>query len=210
MFALPKRSNTGPRLAPAMFVGDSVTAADRSIEAPLGHGYVCLLSLLNPSVGLAPTLNFGVNGDRVRDVRSRIVTRIQEVRPALISFMVGINDTWRRFDQDDPTSPDQFETDYRAILNSIDQHTTRLVLIDPFLLPVSVEQTTWRDDLDQKIRVVHNLAAEYGGVLVAVDTHLNAIASRVGPATLAADGVHPTEEGHACIAQLWQSVVYPD
>ena len=187
---------------PAMFVGDSVTAADRTDDAPLGHGYV-------RSVGLAPTLNFGVNGDRARDVRNRIIERIHDIRPALVSIMVGINDTWRRFDQGDPTSPDEFETDYRAILDSIGHHTTHLVLMEPFVLPVSPEQAAWREDLDQKIQVVHDLAAEYGAALVPVDSYLNTVASRVGAGTLAADGVHPTAEGHAHIAELWHSVVFP-
>ena len=72
----------------------------------------------------------------------------------------------------------------------------RLVLIEPFLLPVRQEQWDWRPDLDARIQVVRRLAAESGAVLLPAGGLL-ARAARLlgGPGKVADDGVHPTGEG---------------
>jgi lysophospholipase L1-like esterase len=109
---------------------------------------------------------------------------------------------WRRFDSDDPTAAAEFEAGYRDVLQRTARTGAALVLMEPFLLPVRDEQLAWRDDLDEKIAVVHKLAAEFGASLVPLDA---AFAARDEPAIeLAADGVHPTELGHSVIAERWR------
>jgi acyl-CoA thioesterase I len=76
----------------------------------------------------------------------------------VVSILIGINDTWRRYDNNDETSVAQFEDGYGRLLDAVAQAGSQLVLIEPFLLPVSEEQKAWRDDLDPKIEVVRKLS----------------------------------------------------
>jgi acyl-CoA thioesterase I len=195
-----------------LFIGDSVTDCGRSFEndANLGSGYAALIaawySALHPQqeVGF---LNRGISGNRVRDLRARWASDCLAPRPTLVSVLIGINDTWRRYDSNDPTSTADFERDYRAILDSTrDTLGARLVLCEPFVLPVPADRKAWRVDLDPRIQVVRQLAGEYGATLVPLDgIFAQAAAARRDPAFWTPDGVHPSPAGHALIAQAWLS-----
>ncbi|GAB3152014.1 SGNH/GDSL hydrolase family protein [Microbacterium neimengense] len=180
-----------------LFAGDSVTDCGRREDpSGLGDGYVRLLAN-DPALAGCRVINRGVSGDRARDLRARWRSDVAAQEPALVSILVGVNDTWRRFDADDPTSAERFEADYRAML---DATRARVVLVEPFLLPVRAEQHEWRADLEAKIEVVHRLAFEYRAVLVPADAALSALGD---PAALAPDGVHPSPAGHTALARLW-------
>ncbi|MBO0811140.1 MAG: hypothetical protein J2P23_03745 [Microlunatus sp.] len=118
--------------------------------------------------------------------------------------MIGINDTWRRFDSGDPTSTEAYEQSCRDLLDKITAAGAEVILLEPFVLPVTDEQATaWRADLQPRIDAVHRLGAEYGAPVVPLDAELNKLAGELGSAALAGDGVHPTDRGHAEIARLW-------
>ncbi|MEV4619440.1 SGNH/GDSL hydrolase family protein [Asanoa sp. NPDC049573] len=180
-----------------VFAGDSITDCDRRRDpAGLGDGYVKLVA--GALGGAARVVNRGVSGNSSRDLRDRWEADVLAERPALVSVLVGINDTWRRYDSGALTSAAEFEDNYRALLAPLDG--VRSVLIEPFLLPVREEQVGWREDLDPKLAVVRALAAEYGAALVPADTALRATgaAEEVAP-----DGIHPSAWGHELLAKLW-------
>ena len=56
--------------------------------------------------------------------------------PTVVSILVGINDTWRRYDRGTPTSTGQYEGNLRALVEGVD----RLVLVEPFVVPVDAAQ----------------------------------------------------------------------
>lgn len=193
-----------------MFTGDSVTDCGRRQDPDgLGDGYVRMVA---ESQQLPGTLiaNSGVSGNRSVDLLQRWRPDVIDHQPDLLSILIGINDTWRRYDRDTPTTAADFDTNYRGLLGDVDTDRTTLVLVEPFLLPVRAEQQSWRDDLDPKIEVVHQLAADFGAILVAADTDLGQVARDVGPAALCHDGVHPTPLGHHHLAQSWLDAVVRD
>lgn len=194
-----------------VFVGDSITDADRDRSDPdsLGEGYVRgVAETLAAADRRVAVRNRGVSGDRIRDVRLRWDRDCLQKRPALVSVLIGINDTWRTFAAGDPTTAADFESDYTWLLTSLrDQVGCPVVLVEPFLLPVDEEQTRWRDDVDDRIAVVHGLAARFDAVVVPADAVLNAAVTSNGPAALARDGIHLTAEGHRLLAALWLASV---
>lgn len=190
-----------------LFAGDSVTDCGRREGAGLGNGYVRLLAD-NAALAGADVVNRGIGGDRAEDLARRWDADVLAEHPQVISVMIGINDTWRRYDAGQETGTHTFLARYRSLLERI-APDTRLVLMEPFLLPVTDEQQVWREDLDPKIEAVHRLAKEFGAVLVRTDAALNAaVAAGDSPQSLADDGVHPTERGHAAIAEAWLSAVH--
>jgi acyl-CoA thioesterase I len=189
---------------PILFIGDSVTDCGRRDDEPdfLGDGYVRLIA---EKLTDRRVVNAGISGNRAIDLRDRWHIDVVEQKPDILSVYVGINDTWRRYDENDPTSAATFEANYRACLADLGGAST-LILIEPFVLPVTEEQQRWHEDLDEKRAVVARLAAESGAGFVPLQTLLSAQAEDHGAAALAADGVHPTQLGHRLIAEAWLEV----
>jgi lysophospholipase L1-like esterase len=196
-----------------LFQGDSITDCGRNRQQPddLGYGYAALiahwLSALVPERKLR-FLNRGVSGNRVRDLLARWDTDCIALQPDWVSILIGINDTWRRYDSNDPTPVEAFERDYRALLQRTRERTrAQIILMEPFMLHVTPAHREWREDLDPKIEAVHKLAKEFGAILVLLDKLFTQASQKREPAFWAADGVHPTPAGHALIAQAWLKAV---
>lgn len=193
-----------------VFFGDSVTdCRHRQDPDQLGQGYVRMLA--EGALQDRRVSNAGISGNRVVDLQHRLAEDVLAERPDVVSIMIGVNDTWRRFDRDDPTSTEAYEAGYRDLVARVLESGARLVLAEPFVVPVTDEQeTAWRDDLDPRIAVVHRIGSEIGAVVVPTDRELNRLAAGQGAQTLAADGVHPTPAGHQAIAALWARTVLGD
>ena len=193
-----------------LFQGDSITDADRARFYPedLGRGYAQMAAgwfgWRYPERGVR-FLNRGVGGDRVVDLLARWDDDCLALRPDVLSILIGINETWRAFDPGDPTPTAAFERSYRELLSRTRDALpqTRLILMEPFSLPISPEREAWRADLDPKIQIVRRLAREFGALLTPLDGLFAQAATRREPAFWADDGVHPTPAGHALIAQAW-------
>ncbi|WP_340034356.1 SGNH/GDSL hydrolase family protein [Paenibacillus sp. FSL E2-0202] len=192
-----------------LFQGDSITDWGRNHEdaSSLGVGYAMMvaarLGYLYPEKNLT-FINRGIGGNRIVDLQGRWDKDCLDLKPTWVSIYIGINDTWRHFDSGEETTPEQFEASYRDLIErtrkSLD---AKLVLIEPFVLPVPEDRRTWRQDLDPKIHIVRELAREYGAPLVPLDGLFAAASVKAEPAYWAYDGVHPTPAGHALIADAW-------
>jgi len=183
-----------------LFQGDSITDCGRDREDPnsLGNGYVKLVSELLPGCRV---LNRGISGNRSRDLVARWQEDCLDLRPGIVSIHIGINDVWRGYDSNDPTSDESYEVNYRQLLEPL-KHTPVLLIV-PFLTNIdSPAVAPMRKDLAGKQAVVYQLAAEYGTALLDADAlYLHAVEQGATPAALAHDGVHPTEMGHRLLAE---------
>ena len=189
------------------FIGDSITDAgrDRTDPGSYGDGYV---SLLAPELmaGGAEVRNLGIAGDRAVDLAARWDADLVPTAPQLLTVYVGVNDVWRRFDNDDPTPTEAFEQTLRALLASaVHAFGSRLILMEPYLLPVRDEQHRWLGELDEKRAAIRRLAAEFDAGLVPLHDVLTAAADGRDPAGLAPDGVHPLPEASRLIADAWRA-----
>ncbi len=196
-----------------LFQGDSITDAGRDPSDPehLGYGYAMLAAswfqALYPEINVR-FLNRGTAGHRVKDLLARWQEDCLELRPTWISLLVGINDTWRRYDDNDPTLVRDYEDAYRSLLErTVTTLNARLIVCEPFVLPVPADREGWREDLDPKIAVGRKLAREYGALYIPFDGIFAQAASQREPAFWADDGVHPTPAGHALMAQAWLRTV---
>lgn len=196
-----------------LFQGDSITDAGRDWSDPnsMGVGYPMLAAAFfqarYPESGVR-FVNRGISGFRVCDLKARWQEDCIDIRPTIVSILIGINDTWRRYDSDSPTSAEQFEADYRAILTQTRENLCgHIVLMEPFVLPHPEDRKAWREDLDPKIHVVRALAREFEAALIPLDGLFAQASTRREPEYWAGDGVHPTAAGHALIAQAWLETV---
>jgi lysophospholipase L1-like esterase len=153
-------------------------------------------------------INRGISGNRARDLKARWQRDCLDLNPTLVSILIGINDTWRRYDSNAPTLAEAFEASYRSILTDVrDRLDVPIVICEPFLLPTPPDRAEWRYDLDPKIAVARDLAREFSAILVPLDGIFAQASTRRESAFWASDGVHPTPAGHALIAQSWLRAV---
>ncbi len=194
-----------------LFQGDSITDAGRNREAAgfpsLGGGYplhiAARLTAAFPEMNLC-FINKGISGNRVKDLKSRWTEDCVQLRPDVVSILIGINDTWRAFDRGDPTSAEAYYEDYRHILLRVKNELgAAIVMLEPFVLPVPEDRKAWRADLDPKIAAARELAREFKATYIPLDGLFAAASAQQPCAVWAADGVHPTQAGHALIANAW-------
>ena len=212
-----------------LFQGDSITDCGRKRETPdlqpanaadqqaadplsngsLGQGYpakiAAIWETLCPGSGVK-FINRGISGNRVADLLDRYEKDFKSLNPDLVSILIGINDTWRRYDRNDPTSADLFENRYRTLLTRLKQDFPNaiIVMIEPFLLGSIPERNLWREDLDPKIQAVRSLAKELADIYIPMDgIFVRYTVEGTKEADMAADGVHPTPLGHGIIASEW-------
>jgi lysophospholipase L1-like esterase len=211
-----------------MFTGDSIT----DLWRPPGEdrcGYPLLVAgswcFRNPECPVT-WLNTGRAGDKVMDLEARWQADVVDARPDVVSILVGANDMgWHTLDpRGRVISADEFAAGYDRLLAPLVSLGTELILVEPFLLPVKgvVEKVLhladgdrlvridegvregWREDLDTKIRVVRELADEYGAHLLAAD---GMFAELGDPERWSDDGIHPTPAGHGALAEAWLRLV---
>jgi acyl-CoA thioesterase-1 len=136
-----------------LFQGDSITDGGRERADPnhLGWGYPRVvanwLSALYPERRLR-FVNRGISGNRVRDLLARWKSDCIDLQPDWVSILIGINDTWRRYDSNDPTAVEAFERDYRTLLQLTRERTkAQILLMEPFVLHTPPDRAAWREDL---------------------------------------------------------------
>ncbi|MFC5650686.1 SGNH/GDSL hydrolase family protein [Paenibacillus solisilvae] len=199
--------------AVVLFQGDSITDGGRNREYgwDLGSGYANLATALFTSKYPQKQVSFinrGIGGNRIGDLQARWEEDCLALKPTWVSIYIGINDTWRRYDSNDATSAQDFEENYRKlIVQTKEKLDAKIVLIEPFVLPVNDSQKAWREDLDPKIQAVRELANEFKTLYVPLDGLFAQASTQTGPAYWAPDGVHPSPAGNALIAQAWLQAV---
>ena len=107
-----------------LFYGDSITDAGRRAEQNnnrgLGVGYpaLCAAALWAryPDWDLRFT-NQGISGNRLVDLEARLEADVLAAKPTLVSILIGINDTWRRYDRQVVSPLDEFVDADRADLS---------------------------------------------------------------------------------------------
>jgi lysophospholipase L1-like esterase len=196
-----------------LFYGDSITDCGQGegINQGLGWGYAAMaagtLMARHPELNIRCS-NKGLSGYRVFDLERRLEELVLTIKPTVVSILIGINDTWRRYDQNIISEVPAFEDCYRRILSTIRRElSARLVICEPFLLPIPADRAAWREDLDPRIAAVRRVAMDYGATYVPLDGIFAAAACRREMEYWAPDGVHPTAAGHGLIAQAWLAAV---
>lgn len=198
-----------------LFQGDSITDMkwgrnqnDRNHY--LGHSYVYLIAArlgVDMPEAQLDVYNRGMSGHKVADLRARWQKDAIDMKPDLLSILIGVNDVGRSLEGVDVT---QWEADYRFILDASREANPdlRLVLLDPFVLASGRLSDVdafgkWRDQVERLMAVVKQLATDYRAVHVRTQDVFDAAATAVTPEHWIWDGVHPLPQGHELIARAW-------
>ena len=193
-----------------VFQGDSITDALRGYEPEgLGHGYarMCIRALesLYPDYELV-CYNRGISGNRIPDLAERWDEDCINLKPDLVSILIGVNDTWHSHGVGyfGGVSNEDFEIGYRNILEKTKKAGAKIILIEPFAFHHDAFKEEWRDgDFNTKIMITRKLAREYADAFISLDGIYYANTVKYAPEELSEDGVHPTVLGHRILAKEW-------
>jgi len=198
-----------------LFQGDSITdcGRNRDDDGSLGNGYpqkiVDIYKNLFPE-NKVKFVNRAISGNRTGDLLARYEKDFRDVKPDFISILIGINDVWRKFDSNDPTSSEQFRENYGTLLSLIkrDCPNAKIMIIEPFVLDTLKDRRLWFETFDQIVRVVRDLALEYADYYLPLDGILHGYLKKgYTKADLLDDGVHPTQTGHGIIAYEYMKLL---
>ena len=202
-----------------LFQGDSITDAGRDKKNAaannfnaLGRGYANMItsSLLGEHAPLGlQCYNRGISGHKVPDLQARWQKDTIDLKPAVLSILIGVNDIWHKLNGKYTGTVADYETgftklvaDTRAALPD-----TKLVICEPFVLRCGAINDTWFPEFDQRRAVAKRVAKAAGSTWVPFQTMFDdAISESTPPAYWAGDGVHPTMAGHALMAETWLDV----
>jgi lysophospholipase L1-like esterase len=198
-----------------LFQGDSITNAFRRPDEVndayrMGNGYAFIIgSLLRATSGQAglTVQNRGIAGDCAADLLFRWQRDCLDLRPDLLSILVGINDLGR-VAQHGESAMASFTRSYDALLRQTAAALPRcrIVLMEPFALPVdaaSAQRAALLAPIQAHVRAA---AARIGAVLVPLQQAFDEVAGE-HPERWIYDGIHPTAAGQWLMAQRWLEVV---
>ena len=189
-----------------LFQGDSITDGNRGRSADpnhiLGHGYVFIIAAKYGAAFPELMLDFmnrGVSGNTALDLEARWQQETLDLKPDLLSIMVGVND-------DAQGVPlDRFEQAYANLLAQAraSNPKLKLVLCAPFVKHTGQAP----DSIRRRQEIVARLAKRFGAALVRFQPVFDEALQRAPADYWIWDTVHPTYRGHQLMADEWERVV---
>ncbi|MGB8353070.1 MAG: SGNH/GDSL hydrolase family protein [Chthoniobacteraceae bacterium] len=197
-----------------LFQGDSITDGGRArtgsdYNHTMGQDYAYIISA-RLGVSLAERditfINRGIAGNKVADLAARWQNDTLNIKPDLISIMIGVNDTTGG------VQAEQYGQVYDKLIADtlIALPKVKIILCEPFMLPVGKYKDNFakiRAELKKHQEVVEKLAVKYGLPIVHFQRAFDEACRKAPPEHWIWDGVHPTYAGHGLMVEEWLHTV---
>ena len=196
-----------------LFQGDSITDAgrDRANIANLGRGYP---HLVEAELGFEypaeyEFINKGISGNRIVDLYARIKCDIINLKPDLMSILIGVNDVWHD-NHENPNGVDaeKFYKIYDMLISEIKEAlpNIKIFLFEPFVLEGSATIPYWEafsTEVPKRAEKVRLIAEKYNLPVISLQDKFDEAAKKAPNEYWLFDGVHPTPKGHELIKKEW-------
>jgi lysophospholipase L1-like esterase len=202
-----------------LFQGDSVTDNyhDKKIilandQRALGAGYPYLIAAAelrgHPERGLS-FFNRGVSGNKIPDLEARWQTDTLDLKPNVLSVLIGVNDFWHTMLNGYSATLADYEARYLALLERTRSALPgiRLVVIEPVALRGKFVDDRWYPAFAGYQAAAKRVARASGAIFIPLQDYFDQAARHGGTQPWLFDGIHPTPAGHAIIAERWRRAV---
>jgi len=203
-----------------LFQGDSITDAgrDRNSQASanngraLGTGYAFLAACQLLGEHGEKNLkihNRGISGNKVFQLAERWEKDCLELKPDVVSILIGVNDIWHKLNGNYDGTLEKYEKDYDALLARTKQELpkVKLVICEPFVLRCGAVNEKWFPEFDGFRAAAKKMAEKYKAVFVPFQRVFDQAVKKAPPQYWAGDGVHPSLAGAYLMAQAWIKTV---
>ena len=195
-----------------LFQGDSITDAGRSWEdnSNLGLGYPTLVKaeLGFDYPGQYTFYNRGISGNRVVDLYARIKADIINLKPDIISILIGVNDVWHEINWHNGVDAEKYYKIYAMLIEEIQDALpeSKIMILEPFVLKASATEADWDyfcSEVQKRAKKAREIAEKYHLTFVPLQEKLDQAAAVCPADYWLGDGVHPTTIGHELIKREW-------
>jgi len=212
---LPTVFNPGARI---LFQGDSITDGARGRNNDpnhvLGHSYAFLVAAKYGSAYPERNLVFfnrGISGNKIPDLAKRWQTDTIDLKPTVVSILIGVNDIWHPMNAGQEVSAEKFEEGYDKLLTETVAALpdAKVILCEPFITPgkaTSEKWDVWQAHVKTFQAIVAKLGAKYHAPVVKLQKTFDDACKRAPAEYWVWDGVHPTYAGNQLIADEWVRV----
>jgi len=194
-----------------LFQGDSITDAGRNRDLPfdLGKGYPNLVSahigFENP--GEYEFINRGISGNRIVDLYARMKIDLINLKPDIMSILIGVNDVWHELAYENGVAPDKFKKIYSMLIEEVKEALPdiKIMILEPFVLegPATAENIDKFSEVYEMAKVAKEVAEKYNLVFIPLQEKFDEATKLAEPTYWLGDGVHPTPKGHELIKREW-------
>lgn len=203
-----------------LFQGDSITDEGRKKDkleandtAGLGRGYPAdaagMIIADYPELELK-FYNRGISGNKVPDLAARWQTDCIDLKPDILSILIGVNDIWHTiaFGSTYKGTIADYEEGYRKLIKDAlaAKPDTRVVICEPFTSRENFKSSEGKTVADFAM-VAKKIADDLKLTFVPFQAEIDK-ACKAAPANFWLwDGIHPSQPGHAMMAQVWRKAV---
>ena len=195
-----------------LFQGDSITDAARNREHEFykGSGYANLVSaaLGFEYPGEYEFFNRGVSGNRIVDLYARMKADILNLKPDVMSILIGVNDVWHEFSYENGVDADKFYKVYAMLIEEVKAALPdiKIMILEPFALKARATEERWeefRPETEKRAEMAKKIADTYNLPFIPLQKGFDELAEKVSSEYWLFDGVHPTAAGHEFIKTEW-------
>ena len=192
--------------------GDSITDAGRSRENDTyyGVGYPNLIAgeLGYQCPGEYKFLNRGIGGNRIVDLYARIKCDFINLKPDVLSILIGINDVWHEIGNQNGVDAEKFYKVYCMLIEEIKEALPeiQIMIMEPFVLKGPATEAAWeefRSETEKRAEKAKAVAEKYNLVYIPLQEKFDQAAKICPPTYWLSDGVHPTVAGHELLTRAW-------
>ena len=199
-----------------LFQGDSITDCGRG-ENGYGQGYALMAmgQLGAKEAGKHTFYNKGISGNRIVDVYARIKADCINLEPDVMSLLIGVNDVWHEIERQNGVDADKFEKIYTMFMEEVIAHNPniKIILLGAYVLkgPATVHEDnpsrweTFEREVAIRAEIAKKIAEKFSknAVFVPLQEIFDNALKSAPESQWSGDGVHPTPQGHALIANAW-------
>jgi lysophospholipase L1-like esterase len=203
-----------------LFQGDSITDAgrDKTNETPnnprafgLGYAFLAASKLLKQFPEKELTFyNRGISGNKVYQLAERWQKDCFDLKPDIISILIGVNDYWHLREGKYDGTVAVYENDFRKLLQNTKEKLpdVKLIICQPFaVLNTRAVDESWVVPFREYQDVAKKLAMEFDTIWVPFQEVFDE-AIKYAPAKYwSGDGVHPDMPGAQLMAEAWLKAV---
>jgi lysophospholipase L1-like esterase len=199
-----------------LFQGDSITDAGRNKEdnshntpRALGSGYAVLAAaaMLEKFASLNLKIyNKGISGNKVFQLAERWDKDCLEIKPDVLSILIGVNDIWHKLNGQYNGTPEIYKRDYLALLERTRNAlpNIKLVICEPFAVKgVKAVDDKWYPEFYEYQKIAREIADQAGAVFIPFQKVYDE-AQKMAPGVYwTGDGVHASLAGAQLMASAW-------
>lgn len=195
-----------------LFQGDSITDAGRGDDGiNLGIGYPLLVKA---ALGYAEPekhefINKGISGNRIVDVYARIKNDIINLKPDVMSILIGVNDVWHDFaDSPNGVDAEKFYKIYDMLIEEIKTALPdiKIMIMEPFVLKAEATEWKWTEfetGVKERAEMAKKISEKYNLPYIKLQKGFDELSKNTENSYWLRDGVHPTSMGHEYIKNEW-------